>query len=336
MRLYEFNAFGIENLKIVDRPDPQPGPGQISIRMKAWSLNYRDLLLVTGKYNPKLRLPFTPFSDGTGEVLAVGPGVEEFSAGDRVAGIFMQSWLAGDYQDAYARSALGGTLPGILAEVVVVDAAGAVRIPDHLSFEEGATLPCAGVTAWNALVTHGRLKAGDTVLILGSGGVSLFSLQFARLMGARIIATTGSDDKMQRLHDLGAAEVLNYKTTPEWEKKAREATGGRGVDHVVEVGGADTLPKSLAAVRGGGRVSVIGNLSGLKSEINVASILHKVVTVQGIYVGSREVFQAMNRGIELARLKPVIDRVFPFDEVRAALDHMQRGAHFGKIAVTAA
>lgn len=335
MKAYEISAFGLDNLQIVERPSPTPGPGQLLLRMKAWSLNYRDLLVLKGQYNPKLKLPFTPFSDGAGEVIATGDGVSAFRKGDRVMPIFMQAWLTGPYIDAYGRTALGGAIPGVLAEEILVDTAGVVSIPEELSDVEAATLPCAAVTAWNALISQGNCREKHTILVLGSGGVSLFALQFAKLAGARVIATTGTASKESRLRDLGADEVINYRDTPDWEKKVRELTGGAGVDHVVEVGGAGTLQKSLLSAKGGGRVSIIGNLSGLTTEVNVAFILHKFLTVQGIFVGSREVFEAMNRAIAEAHLKPVVDRVFGFGEVPRALAHMESGAHFGKIAVSA-
>lgn len=335
MRAYEIQQFGIDNLKLVDRPDPTLGSGQVLIRMKAWSLNYRDLLVVEGKYNPKLKMPMLPLSDGAGEVLGVGDGVTRLKTGDRVAGIFMQSWLTGAYEDRHGRSAMGGAIDGVLAEQVVLAADGVVKIPDHLSYSEAATLPCAAVTAWDSLVEQGGLKSSDTILILGSGGVSVFALQFARSIGARVIAISGSEAKGERLKALGASDVVNYATTPDWEKKVRELTAGAGVDHVVEVGGAGTFTKSLLVTKGGGRVSVIGNLSGLTTDVNVAFILHKFLTVQGIFVGSREMFERMNRSISAAHLKPVIDREFGFTDVVAAMQHMQSGAHFGKVVIAA-
>jgi NADPH:quinone reductase-like Zn-dependent oxidoreductase len=332
MRVLEIqNAFGIDSLTPAERPQPRPGPGQVLVQMRAWSLNYRDLLVVKGAYNPKLRLPFIPFSDGVGEVVAVGDGVTRAKPGERVAGTFMQGWVCGDVTEAKARTALGGALEGILAEYAVFDQDGVVTVPGHLSDEEAATLPCAAVTAWHALVSEGHVKAGDTVLVQGTGGVSLFALQFAKLLGARVIATSSSDDKLARVRQVGASDGINYKTTPEWGKRARELTG-EGVDHVVEVGGAGTISESLKAVRAGGTVSLIGILSGTGS-FNLTPILMKNVRVQGIFVGSREMFEAMNRAIALHRLRPVVDRVFGFTEVRAALRHMESGAHFGKICV---
>ena len=323
-------SFGIDSLKPVERPEPVPGAGQVLLRMRAWSLNYRDLLMVTGFYNPKLRLPFTPLSDGVGEVVAVGAGVTRVKAGDRVAGIFMQQWLDGEITEAKGRSALGGAIDGVFAEQVVLDAESVVHVPPHLSDEEAATLPCAAVTAWRALVTEGRLKAGDTVLIQGTGGVSLFALQFARAHGARVIATSSSDAKLARARELGAEGTINYRTTADWGQRVRELTGGTGVDHVVEVGGAGTFAQSMAAVRMGGRISLIGVLSGA-GQVNPTPILMKSVCVQGIFVGSRAMFEEMNRAISDHQMRPVVDRVFAFEELRDALRHLESAAHFGKI-----
>jgi NADPH:quinone reductase-like Zn-dependent oxidoreductase len=323
--------FGLDSLTLVDRPDPQPGPGQVLLKMRAWSLNYRDLLMAKGLYNPKIRLPFVPLSDGVGQVAAVGPGVTRFKIGERAAGIFMPEWLCGEVNEAKARSSLGGGGTGMLAEYVVLDEDSLVHVPEHLTDLEAATLPCAAVTSWHALIMEGNLKAGDCVLVLGTGGVSLFALQFARLTGARVIATSSSDGKLERARQLGASDGVNYKTTPDWEEKVRDLTGGVGVDHVVEVGGPGTLAKSLRAVRMNGRISLIGVLSGATGQVNPMPILMKNVRVQGIYVGSREMFEAMNRAIALNKLRPVVDRVFGFGEIRAALQYMESGAHFGKI-----
>ncbi len=324
------NTFGIDNLTLAERPDPKPGPGQVLLKMRVCSLNYRDLMMVKGIYNPKVRLPFVPLSDGVGAVAAVGDGVSRVKVGDRVAGIFMQKWLGGDVTVEYAKSALGGGGPGMLAEYVVLDQDGVVRVPEHLSDEEAATLPCAAVTAWHALVRAGGVKAGDTVLIQGTGGVSIFALQFARLHGARVLATSSSDAKLARVLQLGASDGINYKTTPEWDRRVLELTGDAGVDHVVEVGGAGTLGRSLKAVRMGGHVALIGVLTGA-GEVNPMPVLMKNVRLQGIYVGSRSMFEAMNRAIAVNTLRPVVDRVFAFGEVKDAFRHMESGAHFGKI-----
>ena len=332
MKAYELQGgFGIDSLQVVERPQPEPGPGQILLKLRAWSLNFRDLMTVLGTYNPKLKLPFTPLSDGVGEVTAVGSGVTRVKVGDRVAGIFMQKWLEGEPSEAKGQSALAGSIPGLLAEYAVLHEDGVVHVPQHLSDDEAATLPCAAVTAWHALVSAGGVKAGDVVLVQGTGGVSLFALQFAKLLGARVIATSSSDAKLARAKELGAADGINYKTTPEWGQRALELSG-KGVDHIVEVGGAGTLTESLRAIRMGGRISLIGVLSGA-GQVNPIPILMKNVCVQGIYVGSRAMFEAMNRAISLHRVKPVVDRVFPFEQVREALRHMESGAHFGKIVI---
>ncbi len=334
MKAFEIqNKFGLDSLTLTERPDPKPGYGQVLIKLRAVSLNYRDLMVVKGLYNPKLPLPLIPFSDGVGEVVAVGSGVTRVNIGDRVAGIFFQKWLAGELTAEKAESALGGAIVGMLAEYVVLHEDGVVRVPEHLTDEEAASLPCAAVTAWNALFTSGGLKAGDTVLIQGTGGVSIFALQFALLAGARVIATSSSDEKLERVLQLGASDGINYKQTPDWGKKVRELTAGDGVDYVVEVGGAGTLSESLRAVRYGGQISLIGVLTGGSAEINTASILMKNVKVQGIYVGSREMFEAMNCAIALHKLHPVCDRVFPFHEAPEALKYMETGSHFGKICI---
>jgi len=326
------NAFGIENVRVIERPDRKAGIGEVLLKMKAWSLNYRDLLVAKGLYNPKLKLPFVPLSDGVGEVLAAADGVTRVKVGERVAGCFMQRWMTGEPTEAGAKSALGGAIEGLAAEQVVLHEDGVVGIPAHLSDAEAATLPCAALTAWNALVTQGHIKAGDTVLIQGTGGVSIFALQFARLLGARVIVTSSSNTKLDRVKKLGASDGINYKETPNWEEKVRELTGGAGVDHVVEVGGAGTFNQSLKAVRLGGRISLIGVLAG-KGDVNLTPILMKSVCVQGIFVGSREMFEAMNRAIALHELRPVVDRVFDLKDIQAALKHMESRAHFGKVCI---
>ncbi len=297
MKAYELQGhFGVDSVNLTERPQPEPAAGQVLLQMRAWSLNYRDLMMVKGLYNPNLRLPLTPLSDGVGEVVAVGEGVTRVKIGDRVAGNVIQKWIDGEPTEAKARSALGGAIDGLLAEYAVLDEEGVVHLPEHLTDEEGATLPCAGVTAWHALVTEGGVKAGDNVLLQGTGGVSLFALQFASLRGARAIVTSSSDAKLARVAALGASDGINYKTTPEWGRRARELTGGVGVDHVVEVGGAGTFSESLRAVRMGGHISLIGVLSGA-GQINPTPILMKSVRVQGIFVGSRVMFEAMNEAI---------------------------------------
>lgn len=325
------SGFGLENLAFQDRPDPAPGPGQVLVRVRAASLNYRDLLIAKGVYNPKLKLPRVLGSDGAGEVVAVGPGVTRFAAGDRVIGCFMQGWLAGPISDAAAKTALGGDLDGTLAERVVFSEDGLVSVPGSLTFEEAATLPCAAVTAWHALTGAG-CGPGKTVLLQGTGGVSVFALQFARALGARVLVTSGHDEKLRRAIAMGAAAGTNYRTNPAWDKWAREQTDGVGADIVVEVGGAGTLETSIRAVRLGGHVALIGVLAGAGT-FNPISVLMKAVRVQGVYVGSRAMFEDMNRLIAGEGLRPVVDRVFPFADAPAALRYLETGSHFGKVVV---
>ncbi|HLJ79313.1 MAG TPA: NAD(P)-dependent alcohol dehydrogenase [Acidobacteriaceae bacterium] len=282
MKAWRIAKFGIENLELADLPEPRPKPGEVLIRVHAVSLNFRDLMVVLGKYNPKMHLPRIPASDGAGEVIAVGEGVTRFRAGDRVAGIFMQNWIDGPADANKIRGALGGDIDGMLAQYVVLREDGVVHIPDALSWEEAATLPCAGVTAWNAVVHAGKVKAGDVVLIQGTGGVSIFALQFATMMGARVLGTSGSDDKLERARKLGLSAGVNYKAHPDWEKWAIEQTGGRGVDLVVEVGGAGTFSRSLRAVRIGGTVAQIGVLSQSNEPVEIPLLLHRQVNLRGI------------------------------------------------------
>lgn len=335
MRAWRYETgFGPENLKIVELPDPHPGPGQAVVRVRACSLNYRDLVVMRGGYGSGVKAPLTPLSDGAGEVIAVGPGVTRVKPGDRVAAAFMQDWIEGPADDRKANSALGGAIDGMMAEQVCLNAEGLVHFPGHLSFEEAAALPCAAVTAWHALFHSGGLKPGESVLVLGTGGVSIFALQFAKMAGARVIATSSSDAKLEKLRLMAADAVINYKTTPEWDKPVRNLTGGVGVDHVVEVGGAGTLPLSSKSVRRGGHIALIGVLAG-QSQFDPRLMMLKSARLQGIFVGSREMFEGMNRAISLAGLRPVIDRVFEFGQLHEAMSHLESGAHFGKICLRA-
>jgi NADPH:quinone reductase-like Zn-dependent oxidoreductase len=279
-----------------------------------------------------MKLPFVPLSDGVGEVVEIGSGVTRAKIGDRVAGIFMQDWIAGEVTEAKAKSALGGGGPGMLAEYVLLDQEGVVPVPAHLTDEEAACLPCAAVTAWHALFEYEPVGPAHNVLLLGTGGVSMFALQFASLAGARCLVTSSSDEKLTRARKLGAAAGVNYKSNSDWDKWARNETGACGVDHVIEVGGAGTLARSLRAVKTGGRISMIGVLAG-GGEVSPLPILMKNVCVQGIYVGSREMFEAMNRAITTHQLRPIVDRVFPFTESVQAMRYMESGSHFGKIAI---
>ena len=334
MKLYELqHKAGLDSITRVERPDPKPGPGQVLIAVKACSLNYRDLLVAKGSYGAPPPLGRIPLSDGAGEVVEVGTGVTRVKVGDRVAGIFMQGWLGGDVNAEVAATALGGAIDGMLAQYVVLSEQGVVKVPAHLNWEEAATLPCAAVTAWNALVCHGRVKAGDVVALQGTGGVSLFALQFAKMHGARCIITSSSDEKLELARGMGADETINYKRDPGWDKAVMARTGGRGADIVVEVGGAGTLEKSLSAVRFGGSVQLIGVLTGVAGPIPTAAILRRSITVQGIYVGSREMFEEMNRAIELHGLRPHIDRSFGVADARAAYEHLAGAGHAGKVVI---
>jgi NADPH:quinone reductase-like Zn-dependent oxidoreductase len=334
MRCYVIPKPGsIDALALVERETPKPGRGQVLVRVRATSLNYRDLITVIGRYARSAPKPdLVPLSDGAGEVIAVGDGVSRVKVGDRVAGCFMQRWAGGEVDDEAFATAMGGAIDGMLTEFALLEAGGVVKLPEHLSFEQGATLPCAAVTAWHSLVAFGRLRAGDTVLVQGTGGVSIFALQFARNAGARVIATTSQPAKAQRLKALGAEAVIDYKATPGWEQEVLRLTQGRGVDHVVEVGGAGTMQKSLACVRVGGKIGVIGVLTG-PAQVDPTPILRRNIGVQGIYVGHRQMFEAMNRAIAASRLEPVIDRVFDFAEAPAAYRHLQSQGHFGKVVI---
>jgi len=335
MKVYEIQeGFGLEHLRGAERPDPVPGHGEVMVRMKAVSLNYRDVLTVTGLYNPKQPLPLVPCSDGVGEVVAVGGGVSRFKEGDRIATLFCQRWIGGAPTYERLRSTLGGPRDGTLAELMLLAEDGAVLVPEHLSDEEAATLPCAGLTAWSALAEYGNVGPGDTVLIQGTGGVAVFALQFTRLLGATAIVTSSSHDKLKRARQLGAWQGINYSEDPNWGKTARELTGGVGVDHVVDVGGGKTLEQSLRAVRIGGEISLVGVLSGAAADLNLLPIFMKNVRIQGIVVGSRDGFEAMNRAVAMHQMRPVVDRIFPFAEAREAFEFVMSGAHFGKVCIT--
>ncbi|NLT67917.1 MAG: NAD(P)-dependent alcohol dehydrogenase [Acidobacteria bacterium] len=333
MKAYEMKKFGFDGLTVVDHPVPQPAADQVLVKMHAWSLNYRDLMTVTGSYNPRLKIPQVPLSDGAGEVVAVGQEVKRFKPGDRVANTFFERWTSGTQTDEHARTALGAGRDGVLAEYVALHQDGLVTIPEHLDYVEAATLPCAALTAWNAVVIQGKVKPGDSVLTLGTGGVSIFALQFALLCGARVIITSSSDEKLKRAAELGAHMMVNYRKVPEWGKHVRELNG-RGVDLVVEVGGKGTFNQSVAALRRGGTLSLIGVLSR-EGEANIVPVLMNAIRVQGIFVGSREMFLSMTEAITLHRMRPVVDRVFRFEEFPEALKMMQKGGHFGKICIMA-
>jgi NADPH:quinone reductase-like Zn-dependent oxidoreductase len=328
MRALELqNAVGIENLKLVDRPVPKAGAGEVVVRLKAASLNYRDLAIVSYMGG---KLPFVPLSDGAGEIVEVGAGVTRVKVGDRVAPSFFPHWLSGAPTPAKL-AALGSPYDGCASDYLKVSAEGVTLSPTNLTDEEVACLPCAALTAWRGLVVEGKLKAGDTVLVQGTGGVSIFALQFAKAAGARVIVTSSSDEKLERAKALGADEFINYKKTPDWSSEARKLTGGHGVDHVIEVGGADTFPQSISAIRLGGHIAVIGLLSGMTKDLNVAAIFSQNAKISGVTVGSRAMVEDMFRAIEQNDIHPVIDKRFKLEEAADAFRLMQGASHFGKI-----
>jgi NADPH:quinone reductase-like Zn-dependent oxidoreductase len=336
MKVYELQkgATSLDGLAQAERPDPRPGPREIVIRVRATSLNYRDQMIVTGNYfgGPVSRKTI-PLSDGAGEVAAVGDGVTRFKTGDRVAGAFFQGWISGPMVERFP--ALGNPLDGTLAEQIVLHEDGVVAIPPSISFEQAATLPCAAVTAWNALMVSGKpVKPGDTVLCLGTGGVAIAGLQFAKTAGARVIVTSSSDEKIKRACILGASDGVNYKRFPDWEKEVLRLTGGRGADHIIENGGAGSLNRSFEAAAFGGKVALIGFLAGVKGDINPAILMMKSGTMVGIGVGSRAMFEDMNRAIEVNKIKPVVDRVFPFDRAADAFRCQASGDFIGKVVIT--
>jgi NADPH:quinone reductase-like Zn-dependent oxidoreductase len=318
-------------LELVERPVVEPGPGQVRIRVHATSLNYRDHINLKNLAKRKVAGRI-PLSDGAGEITAVSDG-SVWKVGDRVAGCFFQSWQSGRFQMAHHKQDLGGTLDGMLAEEVILSSDGVISIPDYLSYEEAACLPCAALTTWHALL-RGGFQGGDTLLALGTGGVSVFALQFASALGGEVIITSSSDDKLSRAKALGATHTINYKTTPDWEKEVYALTNQQGVDHVIEVGGPGTLAKSLASVAPGGHIAQIGVLTGFgAADTSLFPIVSKNATISGIYVGSREQFIAMNQFLIQKQIRPVIDRIFSFGEAKAAYDYLASGNHFGKIVI---
>ncbi|MDA0206228.1 MAG: NAD(P)-dependent alcohol dehydrogenase [Acidobacteria bacterium] len=334
MKAYQITSpTGLDALQLVDLPQPEPGPGEILVRIRACSINYRDLAMPRGGYPRNDKMPLIPLSDGAGDVVAVGSGVTEFVEGDKVAGCFFQDWEDGMPTEKQFRTALGGGVDGVLAEYVIFAERGAVKIPAGYSYEQAASLPCAAVTAWHAL-TKAETRPGQTVLILGTGGVSLFALQIAKAFGARVIATSSSDAKLERVRELGADETINYVKTPDWDEAARELTGGVGVDNVIEVGGAGTLGKSFAATRMGGTISLIGVLTGRAENPSPAHVLRNLQRMQGIYVGNRRMFRELIRCIELNGINPLIDEIFPFEDARGAYEYIVQGRHMGKIVIS--
>ena len=335
MRQYQFGVVDDEvRLVMKEVAQPTPGANEVLVRVRATSLNRRDLSILQSQYggrNPRTGL--VPLSDGAGEVIGGGPGVTRFEVGDRVAGIFFASWVDGRPSARTNASARGGAIDGMLSEMIVGHEDGLVEIPEHLSFIEAATLPCAGVTAWNALFKHGGLVEDDFVLLEGTGGVSIFGLQFSVAAGARPIITSSSDEKLVHAREMGAYGTVNYRTNTEWQDEVRAITGNAGVTQVLEVGGRDTLPKAIRALGYGGHIAIIGGLSGFANAMPIGSFIGRSVKVTGIYVGSRADFEAMNAFITQHQLRPLVDKVFTFDNAPAAYDHMASGNHMGKIVI---
>ena len=333
MKLFQIqDEWSPDHLKLSEASIPNPGPGEVLLEMKAASLNYRDLVVLRRGYGAQTgTLPLIPVSDGMGVVKETGSGVSEFSEGDRVCPLFMQNWPAGSPNRKKLSSTLGGPIDGVMAEYRCFPESGISPVPEHLSDVEAATLPCAALTAWSALIVEGRIQPCESVLIQGTGGVSLFALQFAKMAGARAILISGSEEKMKQASQLGADEVLNYRSQPEWGKIVRDLAGGDGVEHIIEVGGTDTLPQSLRAIRPGGTISMIGVLSGNEMKAQLGLIVTRQIRLQGITVGHRQGFENMCRAINRHQLKPVVDQVYPFESLPEALDRLAGGQHFGKI-----
>ncbi|WP_372786728.1 NAD(P)-dependent alcohol dehydrogenase [Phenylobacterium sp.] len=334
MRALKVEApWGVDAIEVVEAPDPRPGPGEVLVRMRAVSLNYRDMLMVAGMYG---RMPaganvITPFSDGCGIIEAVGEGVTRVQPGDRVATLFFQRWISGPPTLEKLSSSLGSPIPGAGRELAVFSQDGVSKVPDFLTDQQVSTLPCAALTAWRALFVDGHLEPGDSVVLQGTGGVSVFGLQFAHAAGYRTLITSSSDEKLARAKALGADHLVNYRQTPEWSGPVREATGGVGADLIIEVGGGGTMEQSIRAIRIGGHIAIVGVVAGLGSGFNPAILISNSAKLQGLSVGSRDMFEAMCRAIELHRIQPVVDKVFPWTEVKAAFAAMQGGEHFGKI-----
>ena len=333
MRSYQLGTFELENLELTEIEPASPGPGEVAVDVRAFSLNYRDLLVIQGSYNPKLSLPATPASDGAGVVAAVGEGVTRVNKDDRVMTQFVADWVEGPFERRYVGSTLGVPGPGLAAERVILPESAVVPIPKGYNFAQASTLPIAALTAWSVLATEGGLEPGGTVLTLGTGGVSIFALQLGKAMGARVIITSSSDEKLARAKDLGADHTINYQENPRWDRTVLELTEGHGADIVVETGGIATMTTSMKAAAAGGVVGVLGGVTGLSGDINIAPLVMKRLRVTGILVDSRAQFEKLVEFLETHRIEPVIDRRFAFEEFPTALRHMEAGSHFGKIVV---
>jgi len=334
MKAAVLDSPGIGGVNVKELPDPRPGPGEVLVRMRAASLNFRDLVVTTGGYGPQQKQTgLTLLSDGAGEIVEVGPGVAGYRVGDRVASCFFQDWEGGPANARRLGSALGAHLDGVACELKVLPARGVMHFPDHLNWLEAATLPCAALTAWNAVLGATAVGPGETVVTQGTGGVSMFAAQFAVVSGAEVISTSSTHAKLERLAAIGSHHLINYKSEPEWGKRVRALTGGTGADLVVEVGGADTLKQSMLAVRPGGTLALIGVVSGRKAELNLGPVVTSFMRLQGITVGNRDEYAAMMRAIGLSKLKPVLDRSFPLSDIRKAMEYLQSGQHVGKVCI---
>ncbi|MBL9027707.1 MAG: NAD(P)-dependent alcohol dehydrogenase [Myxococcales bacterium] len=332
MKAYELHREeGLAALKLVDRPSPPLGPTDVRVRVRAVSLNYRDLSVLRGAQ--RRERPVVPTSDGAGEVIEVGSAVRRHVVGDRVAAAFFPGWQQGGLTEEHHKNALGGSADGMLAEEVVLPESAWVRAPSKWSFEQASTLPCAGVTAWHALFEAASLRPGDSLLVQGTGGVSIFALQLARAAGANVIATSSSAEKRARLEQMGAVATLDYKATPQWGDAVRAASGGRGVDVAVEVGGAGTFDQTVKALRYGGTMSLLGILAGTQGPIDTYAVFHKALRVHGVYVGSVAMFESLVRALEASGIEPVVDRAFAFGDAARAYEHLASGAHFGKVVI---
>lgn len=333
MRAMELQDWNVDAIRLVERPRPEPGPGEVLLRMRAASLNYRDTVVVQRGYGRFTgTLPLVPVSDGAGEVAGLGEGVDDLAPGDLVTPVFARTWQDGPFDEGFMSAVLGGTLDGVMQDYMVVPRDALVRAPKHFDALQAATLPCAALTAWHAVVADGKVGAGDTVVIQGTGGVSLFALQFAVMRGARTIVTSSSDEKLKKARALGAGHGINYVATPEWAREVREITGGRGADLVVEIGGAGSLEQSVRAVRSDGTVSLIGVVSGLRPDFSLGPVVTRNIRLQGITIGSRRMHEDMVAAIEEAGIEPVIDpKRFAFEEVAAAIAAFPTSDHFGKV-----
>jgi len=333
MKAYQIrDEWSLEHIELVEIPKPSPGPGEVLVEMKASSLNYRDMVVANRGYGSKTgNLPLIPVSDGVGIVRELGDGVSRVAIGDRICPLFMQGWISGPPNRERLSTTLGGPIDGVMAEFSCFPQDSVSKVPEELTDLEASTLPCAALTAWSALVEEGKLQPGESVLIQGTGGVSLFALQFAKICGARCILISGSNEKMKRAQELGADEVLNYQDLPEWGKRVRDFSGGEGVDHIVEVGGPETLPQSLRAIRPGGTISMIGVLSGSEMKAQLGLIVTRQIRLQGITVGHRDGFQAMASAINASGMKPIVDQVYPFTSLPEAMHSLSEAKHFGKI-----